>query len=69
MDDTFVDRLNYLFATVRPAGRQAYTLSEVTAALRVSGVRMSAPYLSQLRHGRWTNPSTVSVAGLAAFSV
>lgn len=67
MNDTFADRLNYLFAAVRPVGGQSYTLSEVAAALQVSGVAMSAPYLSQLRRGRRTNPSTATVAGLAAF--
>lgn len=67
MSDTFADRLNYLFDTVRPAGHMQYSLSDVVAALRKSGVRLSAPYLSQLRHGHRTHPSPAVLAALAGF--
>lgn len=65
--DTFADRLNYLFATVRSPGQVRYSLSDVAAALRTSGVPLSVPYLSQLCHGHRTNPSPAVRAGLAAF--
>lgn len=58
MSTTFAARLNRLFETVYPPGRGAHTSAEVIAALRSEGVTMSAPYLSQLRSGNRTNPST-----------
>lgn len=64
---TFAARLNRLFDTVYPPGRGPYTGSEAVAALRVAGVRISAPYLSQLRSGNRTNPSAATMAALAAF--
>jgi transcriptional regulator with XRE-family HTH domain len=39
----------------------------VIAALKSEGVTMSAPYLSQLRSGNRTNPSTATMAALANF--
>jgi transcriptional regulator with XRE-family HTH domain len=67
MSTTFAARLNRLFDTVYPPGRGPHTSAEVIAALKAEGVTMSAPYLSQLRSGNRTNPSTANMAALANF--
>src|ERR1700756_1554861 len=67
MSTTFAARLNRLFDTVYPPGRGPHTSSEVIAALEAGGVRMTAPYLSQLRSGSRTNPSAATMAALANF--
>src|SRR6516162_924780 len=67
MSTTFAARLNRLFETVYPPGRGAHTSAEVIAALKAEGITMSAPYLSQLRSGNRTNPSTATMAALANF--
>lgn len=67
MSTTFAARLNRLFDTVYPPGRGPHTSAEVIAALKSEGVTMSAPYLSQLRSGNRTNPSTATMGALANF--
>ncbi|HEU0191578.1 MAG TPA: transcriptional regulator [Mycobacterium sp.] len=67
MSTTFAARLNRLFEAVYPPGRGPHTSAEVIAALRSEGITMSAPYLSQLRSGNRTNPSTATMAALANF--
>jgi len=67
MSKTFAARLNRLFETVYPPGRGPHTSAEVIAALKAEGITMSAPYLSQLRSGNRTNPSTATMAALANF--
>ncbi|MFZ1177812.1 MAG: transcriptional regulator [Mycobacterium sp.] len=67
MSTTFAARLNRLFDTVYPPGRGPHTSAEVIAALKAEGVTMSAPYLSQLRSGNRTNPSTTTMSALANF--
>jgi transcriptional regulator with XRE-family HTH domain len=67
MSTTFAARLNRLFDTVYPPGRGPHTSAEVIAALKAEGITMSAPYLSQLRSGNRTNPSTATMAALANF--
>lgn len=67
MSTTFAARLNRLFDTVYPPGRGPHTSAEVIAALKLEGVTMSAPYLSQLRSGNRTNPSVTTMAALANF--
>jgi transcriptional regulator with XRE-family HTH domain len=67
MTTTFADRLNRLFDTVYPPGRGSHTSAEVVAALKSEGVTMSAPYLSQLRSGNRTNPSSATMIALANF--
>lgn len=64
---TFAARLNRLFDTVYPPGRGPYTGSEAVTALRMAGVKISAPYLSQLRSGNRTNPSAATMTALATF--
>lgn len=67
MSTTFAARLNRLFDTVYPPGRGPHTSAEVIAALKAEGITMSAPYLSQLRSGNRTNPSTATMAALANY--
>src|ERR1700759_2728418 len=67
MSKTFSARLNRLFDTVYPPGRGPHTSAEVIAALKAEGITMSAPYLSQLRSGNRTNPSSATMAALANF--
>jgi transcriptional regulator with XRE-family HTH domain len=67
MSTTFSARLNRLFDTVYPPGRGPHTSAEVIAALKAEGVTMSAPYLSQLRSGNRTNPSSATMAALSNF--
>mgnify|MGYP005816026343 CR=1 FL=1 len=67
MSVSFAVRLNRLFDVVYPPGRGPHTSAEVIAALKAEGVTMSAPYLSQLRSGNRTNPSTATMAALANF--
>ena len=67
MSTTFSARLNRLFETVYPPGRGPHTSAEVIAALKAEGVTMSAPYLSQLRSGNRTNPSSTTMVALANF--
>ncbi len=67
MSTTFAARLNRLFDTVYPPGRGPHTSAEVIAALKAEGVTMSAPYLSQLRSGNRTNPSSATMTALSNF--
>ena len=48
MGAAFAERLNYLFESIRPLGRGPFLNAEVVDAVRSMGVRMSAPYMSQL---------------------
>lgn len=67
MSTTFAARLNRLFDAVYPPGRGPHTSAEVIAALKLEGITMSAPYLSQLRSGNRTNPSSATMVALANF--
>jgi transcriptional regulator with XRE-family HTH domain len=67
MTTIFAARLNRLFDTVYPPGRGPHRSIEVVAALRTEGIGISAPYLSQLRSGKRTNPSTATITALANF--
>ena len=67
MSTTFSARLNRLFETVYPPGRGPHTSAEVISALKAEGITMSAPYLSQLRSGNRTNPSSTTMVALANF--
>lgn len=64
---TVAARLNRLFDAVRPPGRGPLRNYEVIGALRVRGIEMSAPYLSQLRSGRRNHPSLDVLRPLADF--
>jgi len=64
---TFAERLNRLFNTIRPPGRGYFTSGELVNWLSANGVRISAPYVSQLRSGNRTRPSTSTIEAIASF--
>ena len=64
---TFADRLNRLFDTLKPPGRDYYTSGELVSSLNAMGVRISAPYVSQLRSGARTRPSAATIDAIAKF--
>jgi transcriptional regulator with XRE-family HTH domain len=65
--EPFAVLLNRLFQTVYPPGRGPHTSAELVSALRSQGIRISAPYVSQLRSGARTRPSRTAVEGIADF--
>lgn len=66
----FALRLNRLFETAHPLGRGPYTSAEVSRACCCAGVRVSTPYISQLRNGIRVRPSgTVQDALARVFGV
>src|SRR5919206_2151096 len=66
---TLADKLDQLFRTMHPRGRDEYTYREVAAGIRAQGGprRMSATYLWQLRTGLKDNPSRRHLEALATF--
>jgi transcriptional regulator with XRE-family HTH domain len=60
---TLAEKLDHLFATVHPPGRDAYSVREVAAA--VPGI--SAQYVWQLRTGERDNPTIQHLEALAGF--
>ncbi|HEY7050944.1 MAG TPA: transcriptional regulator [Mycobacterium sp.] len=67
MKTNFAVRLNRLFDTVYPPGRGPHSSSELVTALGNQGLRLSAPYVSQLRSGKRHRPSDATVEGIATF--
>ncbi|QZH69400.1 transcriptional regulator [Mycolicibacterium farcinogenes] len=67
MNTPFSVRLNRLFEGVYPPGRGPHTATEVIETLRMHGYQMSRPYMSQLRSGSRTNPSSRTIEALAGF--
>lgn len=64
---SLAEKLDHLFSTVHPPGRQ-YTHEEVAAALRdAGGPTISATYVWQLRSGRRDNPTKRHMEALAGF--
>jgi transcriptional regulator with XRE-family HTH domain len=68
---TLAGKLDTLFDEVRPAGPSGhkYSNEEVATAVRAAhpGIRVSRAYLSALRTGAKSNPSTELLAALARF--
>lgn len=66
---TLAEKLDQLFRTMHPRGRDEYTYREVAASIRAQGGprRMSATYLWQLRTGLKDNPSRRHLEALATF--
>jgi transcriptional regulator with XRE-family HTH domain len=62
MAKTLADRLNRLFATVKPAGRDSFTNQEVAAA-----TGLSVSLLRYLRSGERDNPTIQTLEALARF--
>lgn len=61
------ERLNHLFAAVRPDGGQEYSNEQVAAAITRTGVTISQSYIWQLRKGKKTNPTIKHLQALAGF--
>jgi transcriptional regulator with XRE-family HTH domain len=61
------DKLNHLFAVVRRADGAEYYGKDVVAAVRDTGVELSASHLSELRRGIKSNPTVRVLQALADF--
>lgn len=61
------DRLNHLFESIHPRGREPYSNEEVAKAIRKQGGDISRAYLSYLRTGERTNPTMQHVHALGRF--
>jgi len=66
---SLAEKINYLFATVRPDGGQREFSNEHVAAeiARSSGVTISQSYIWQLRKGKKDNPTLKHLQALADF--
>ncbi|MFI6151437.1 helix-turn-helix domain-containing protein [Kitasatospora sp. NPDC051170] len=64
---SLAERLDRLFRTVHPAGREEYTYEEVATAIREAGTTISHTYVWQLRKGVRDNPTMRHLEGLAKF--
>ncbi|MDQ1018108.1 helix-turn-helix domain-containing protein [Streptomyces afghaniensis] len=64
---SLAEKLNRLFATVRPDGGHEYSNEQVAAAIRETGVHISQSYIWQLRKERKTNPTLRHLQALADF--
>lgn len=65
---TLAEKIDRLFATVRPAGRGEYSHEQVARAIRDSGgPTISATYIWQLRKGMRDNPTMRHLEALAGF--
>jgi transcriptional regulator with XRE-family HTH domain len=60
-------RLNRLFDASYPPGGEPHRNVDVRTALRREGIHLSSPYLSQLRSGIRSNPSSRTLAAIARF--
>lgn len=65
--DSFAAQLNRLFETIYPPGRGPFTSQELIEWVRRGGMRLSAPYLSQLRTGDRQGPSQYTIDLIAEF--
>lgn len=65
---SLAQRLDQLFATVRPRGRGEYSYREVAAGVaELTGTVISPSYIWQLRSGMKDNPTKRHIEALAAF--
>jgi transcriptional regulator with XRE-family HTH domain len=65
---SLADKINHLYASVRPSGRaRPYSDREVAAAIREAGTEISYAYLHMLRTGERANPTKRHLEGLARF--
>ncbi len=63
----FAAQLNRLFDTIYPPGRGPFTSHELIEWVHAGGMRLSAPYLSQLRTGNRQRPSQYTTELIAEF--
>lgn len=66
-DGSFAVGLNRLFASIYPPDRGRLTSQELIQWIERGGMRLSAPYLSQLRTGQRTQPSREVIEVIAEF--
>ncbi|WP_328554983.1 helix-turn-helix domain-containing protein [Streptomyces sp. NBC_01007] len=66
-DRSLADKLNELFANVRPDVGHEYSNEQAAAAIRGTGVTISQSYIWQLRKGIKTNPTLKHLEALAGF--
>ncbi|TLS43710.1 helix-turn-helix domain-containing protein [Streptomyces montanus] len=64
---SLAEKLNQLFATVRPDPDHEYSNEQVAAAIRDTGISISQSYIWQLRKGKKTNPTLRHMQALARF--
>ncbi|MCX4673516.1 helix-turn-helix domain-containing protein [Streptomyces sp. NBC_01381] len=64
---TLADKLNHLFRTVVPAGREPYSTEEAAQAITATGVSISGSYIWLLRKGQRDNPTLRHLEALAKF--
>jgi len=64
---TFAERLNRLFDTIKPPGRGYFSSRDLVNWLSANDLRISAPYVSQLRSGNRTRPSISTIEAIASF--
>ncbi|MGR4854897.1 helix-turn-helix domain-containing protein [Streptomyces violaceus] len=61
------DKLEHLFRTVVPPGREPYGTEEVAQAITASGVSISGSYVWLLRKGQRDNPTIRHLQAIADF--
>jgi transcriptional regulator with XRE-family HTH domain len=66
-DRSLADKLNELFANVRPDVGHEYSNEQAAAAIRGTGVTISQSYIWQLRKGIKANPTLKHLEALAGF--
>ncbi len=65
---TFAEKLDRLFRTVRPQGREEFTPDEVSSAIaKRGGPTISSTYIYMLRRGQRDNPTKKHLEALADF--
>jgi ESX-1-secreted protein regulator len=65
---TFAEKLERLFRTVRPQGRDEFTPDEVSSAIaKRGGPTISSTYIYMLRRGQRDNPTKKHLEALADF--
>ncbi|MDT0470059.1 MULTISPECIES: helix-turn-helix domain-containing protein [Streptomyces] len=67
MGRSLADKLNHLFAIVKPRRDQEYSNEYVAAAISRAGVAISQSYIWQLRKNKKTNPTLRHLQALADF--
>ncbi|MGP3953690.1 helix-turn-helix domain-containing protein [Streptomyces sp. 7N604] len=64
---SLADKLNHLFATVRPRHDREYSNEQVAASIGRTGVTISQSYIWQLRKSKKANPTLKHLQALADF--
>ncbi len=67
VSNRLADKLNHLFAHVRPRSGHEYSNEQVAASICAKGVTISQSYIWQLRKAKKDNPTLRHVQALADF--